>query len=233
VGKLRKICKIEIKNEFVVKGIQLEGVRKISTIESAIKKATGLGAEEIFLVDNTRSLFDLYPNFNLLEKAAKVSCLPITFGGGIRSLKDAMRCYEIGASRVYINSALAKDHNLAKKIAEKCGKQSLSGGVEYRSDSNFINECFSESGREPLGISVENRIINEAPFVGEFILTSITRDGTFMGPDLNILKSISIKKIPIVICGGINLDRDLNKMEENSQQYRNFSGYASSSSFLL
>ena len=115
MGKIRKICKIEIKNEFVVKGIQLEGVKKISTIENAIKKATLLGAEEIFLVDNTRSLFNLDPNFNLLEKAAKVSRLPITFGGGIRSLQDAMRSYEIGASRVYINSALAKDHNLTKK----------------------------------------------------------------------------------------------------------------------
>lgn len=231
--KLRKICKIEIKNQFVVKGIQLEGVKKISTIESAIKKATNLGAEEIFLVDNTRSLFDLDPNYNLLEKAAKVSRLPITFGGGIRTLRDALRSYEIGASRVYINSALANDHNLARKIAEKCGKQSLSGGVEYRSDSNITNECFSESGREPLGISVENRILNEAPFVGEFILTSITRDGTFIGPDYKILESISIKKIPIVICGGINLDRDINKMEEHSLLHRNFSGYASSSSFLL
>ena len=231
--ELRKICKIEIKNNFVVKGIQLEGVKKVSNIQDAVKKATLLGAEEIFLVDNTRSLFDLEPNFKLLEEAAEISRLPITFGGGIKSLKEAMKSYEMGASRVYINSALANNHNLTKNIAEKCGKQSLSGGVEYRSDSILKNECFSESGREPLGISVNKRITNEAPYVSEFILTSITRDGTLNGPDIEILKSISIKNIPIVICGGINLKRDINKLKKYFEAYKNLSGFAASTSFLL
>ena len=230
---LRKICKIEVKNNFVVKGIQLEGVRKISNIEEAIHKATDKGAEEIFLVDNTRSLFNLEPNYKALENAARISNLPITFGGGIRSLDDAMKSYEIGASRVYINSALAKNHNLAREIASKCGKQSLSGGVEYRSDSIFKNECFSESGREPLGRNVNERIKNESPFVSEFILTSITRDGTMDGPDLEILEAIKNNLIPIVICGGIKIDRDIKKMNEYFLSHNCFSGYASSSAILL
>ncbi len=137
--KLRKICKIEIKNDHVVKGVQFEGVKKICSISDAIKKATIKGAEEIFLIDNTKSLFGLEPNYKMLNKAAKLSTLPITFGGGIKSLRDAMKAYSIGASRVYINTALAKNHQLAEEIAFRCGRQSLSGGIEYRSDGVQLN----------------------------------------------------------------------------------------------
>ena len=70
----------------------------------------------------------------MLLEAAKVSSLPITFGGGIQSLEHAMKAYAMGASRVYINTALAKNHALAMEIAFRCGRQSLSGGIEYRSD---------------------------------------------------------------------------------------------------
>lgn len=231
--KLRKICKIEIKNNHVVKGVQFEGVKKICTISEAIKRATNKGAEEIFLVDNTKSLFGLEPNYKMLLEAAKLSTLPITFGGGIKSLGDAMKAYSIGASRVYINTALAKNHQLAREIAFRCGRQSLSGGIEYRSDGTINNECFAESGREPLKISANERINIESQFVGEFILSSITQDGTMTGPDLEIIDSILVKDIPLIICGGINISRDEAKLNEKSKKNHNFSGFASSSSFLI
>ena len=231
--KLRKICKIEIKNDHVVKGVQFEGVKKICSISDAIKKATIKGAEEIFLIDNTKSLFGLEPNYKMLNKAAKLSTLPITFGGGIKSLRDAMKAYSIGASRVYINTALAKNHQLAEEIAFRCGRQSLSGGIEYRSDGVINNECFAESGREPLQVSANQRINIESKYVGEFILSSITQDGTMFGPDLEIIDSIDIKDIPLIICGGIDINRDESKLHKKSREKFNFSGFASSTSFLI
>ena len=231
--KLRKICKIEIKNENVVKGIQFEGVKKICSISEAIIKATSMGAEEIFLVDNTKSLFGLEPNYKMLIEAAKVSTLPITFGGGIKSLKDAMHAYSIGASRIYINTALAKNHKLAMEIAFRCGRQSLSGGIEYRSDGLIKNECFIESGREPIKISAQQRTNLEADYVSEFILTSITKDGTLSGPDLEIIDTILVKNIPLIICGGIDINRDQNILNIKSKKNKNFSGFAASSSFLV
>lgn len=231
--RLRKICKIEIKNENVVKGIQFEGVKKLSSINDAIKTATSKGAEEIFLIDNTKSLFGLEPNFSMLLKAAQISTLPITFGGGIKSLEHAMKSYSIGAARVYINTALAENHKLAKEIAFRCGRQSLSGGIEYRSDVAIKNECFTESGREPLKVSVNERINLESNYVGEFILSSITNDGTMKGPDLEIIDSIEIKNIPLIICGGIDIERDEKIMFNKAEKCQNFSGYASSSDFLI
>ena len=231
--KLRSICKIEIKNDNVVKGIQFEGVKKICSISEAIKKATLKGAEELFLIDNTRSLFGLEPNFNMLFEAAKLSTLPITFGGGIKTLNQAMQAYSIGASRVYINSALARNHNLAIEIALRCGRQSLSGGIEYRSDGIIENECFAESGREPLGITVNERINFESKFVGEFILSSITHDGTMQGPDLDIVEAIDVRDIPLIICGGIDINRDQKSLSQKSKEKDNFSGFVSSSSFLI
>ena len=230
---LRRICKIEIKNDYVVKGIQFEGVKKICSIEEAIQKATQKEAEEIFLVDNTRSLFGLEPNFEMLLKAAKVSTLPITFGGGIKSLDDAMKAYSIGASRVYINTALAKNHKLAMEIAFRCGRQSLSGGIEYRSDVTIENECFTESGREPLKISANERISLESNYVGEFILTSISQDGTMSGPDLEILDSVIVQNIPLIICGGIDIFRDEKLLKKKSESLQIFSGFAASTSFLI
>ena len=230
---MRKICKLEVKNDFVVKGVHFEGVKKITTISSAIKKATALGAEEIFLIDNTKSLFGLEPNYKMLLEAAKVSSLPITFGGGIQSLEHAMKAYAIGASRVYINTALAKNHALAMEIAFRCGRQSLSGGIEYRSDGKIKNECFAECGREPLKISVKERTNLEANFVGEFILTSITRDGTLCGPDLEVIYDIDIKNIPLIICGGIDLKKDIPKLANKYAEHLNFSGFVSSSSYLI
>ena len=109
------------------------------------------------MVDNTKSLFGLEPNFSMLLEASKISTLPITFGGGIKSLDHAMKSYFMGASRVYINTALSKNHKLASEIAFRCGRQSLSGGIEYRTDVLIKNECFTESGREPLGISANER----------------------------------------------------------------------------
>ena len=231
--KLRKICKIEVKNNHVVKGFQFEGVKKICSINEAISKATLKGAEEIFLVDNTKSLFGLEPNYKMLCEAAKISTLPITFGGGIKSLNQAMKAYSMGASRVYINSALAKNHQLAMEIAFRCGRQSLSGGIEYRTDVILKNECFGESGREPLNISATERTNLEADYVGEFILTSITKDGSMSGPDLNILDFISVKNIPLIICGGIDISRDEIDLNDKLKKNYNFSGYAASSSFLL
>lgn len=229
---MRKIFKIEVKNDYVVKGVQLEGVKKICRVEEAIKKAEVLGAEEIFLVDNTKSLFGLTPNFKMLNQAARFSRLPITFGGGIKTLEEALMAYSIGASRVYINTALANNHELAIKIAYKCGRQSVSGGIEYRTDSGIKSECYVESGREPIGKSVAERVAIEADYVGEFIITSITRDGTNSGPDLEILETINRKDIPIVICGGINHKTDAEKIQEKSLSEVNLSGFASSSSYL-
>ncbi len=230
---LRKICKIEIKNDQVVKGIQFEGVKKICSINDAIQIATAKGAEEIFLIDNTKSLFGLEPNFSMLLKAAKISSLPITFGGGIKTLDHAMKSYSIGASRVYINTALAKNHKLAAEIAYRCGRQSLSGGIEYRSDVSISYECFTESGREPLNISANERINLEANYVSEFILSSITNDGTMNGPDLDILDSIEIKNIPLILCGGIDIERDEEKISKKFEKCKHLSGYAASSYFLI
>ena len=106
-------------------------------------------------------------------------------------------------------------------------------GIEYRSDVNFANECFSECGREPLRISVKERTNKEANYVGEFILTSITKDGTLTGPDIEVIKEVEVKNIPLIICGGINNNRDLSNIIQFSKNYKNLSGFASSTSYLI
>ena len=200
----RRIIKIEVKNMMVVKGVQFDGVKKIMPI-SQISEFTDSNFHEIFLVDNTRSLFGLPPNFDALEALARTTSLPILFGGGISTLDHALTAFALGASRLYINTALESSPTLPSQISNICGRQALCGGIEYRNDFQYSFQCFSEAGREPLDRTVIDRIKQLQHLVSEFIVTSITLDGTGNGVDcdvLNVLKNSDIESV-ITLCGGI------------------------------
>ena len=144
---MRLIAKIEVKNDSVVKGLQFEGVRKICPPLDALQRLKDKGCEEIFMVDNTKSVFGLDPNFEMLELLASKATLPITFGGGIASLDHVLKAFELGASRIYLNSATFEQSNLVKQVSDVCGKQAITGGVEYRNHTDG-RICFGSAGRE-------------------------------------------------------------------------------------
>ena len=175
---------------------------------SQISEVLESNFHEIFLVDNTRSLFGLPPNFDALQALARTSSLPILFGGGISTLDHALTAFELGASRLYINTALESNPMLPCQISNICGRQALCGGIEYRNDFNYSFQCFSEAGREPLDTTVQNRIIELQHLVSEFIITSITLDGTCNGLDYNVLEVLNKSDIESVLtlCGGITPD---------------------------
>ena len=203
----RRVIKIEVKNMMVVKGVQFDGVKKILPI-SEVSQFVDQHFHEIFLVDNTRTLFGLPPNFAALESLARSTSLPILFGGGISTLDHVMAAFELGASRIYINSALASHPSLLEKVSNICGRQAICGGIEYRNDFTYSFQCFSEAGREPLDISVYQRICDLQHLVSEFIITSITLDGTCQGIDydlINHLHQLQIESV-LTICGGITVD---------------------------
>lgn len=199
---MRLICRIEVKNDWVVKGFQYEGVRKIKQLEESFSIPRFNGIEEIFLVDLTRSIFGLPPNFLALEKIAHNCLLPITFGGGINTLEDALRAIELGASKVYINTAATGGSSLISKISSVMGQQAIVAGCEYRTVNNR-RVCYSESGREPLGETLSERIkevINLG--AGEVLVSSIDLDGTKKGLDLGVLDDLVQIEKPVILSGG-------------------------------
>lgn len=226
--KFRRVVKIEVKNMMVVKGVQFDGVRKIMPI-TEIAPLIDPKFHEIFLVDNTRTLFGLPPNFSALESLARSTSLPILFGGGITSLEHVLLAFELGASRVYINSALDSHPMLLAQVSNICGRQALCGGIEYRNDFTYSFQCFSEAGREPLDISVFNRINDLQHLVSEFIVTSITLDGTCNGVDselLDIFDQSDLESV-LTICGGITPD-SFSKIESVTSRLPQLTGVAMS-----
>ncbi|EGV27993.1 histidine biosynthesis protein [Thiorhodococcus drewsii AZ1] len=199
---MRKICRLEIKNDVVVKGVKFEGVKKVGTFAAAMECCEANHIEEIFLVDNTKSLYGLPPNFSALESVAKLTALPITFGGGIRTTEDAMLSFRLGAARVYLNSVLFQSGEIVEKIVATTGRQAIVGGVEYRVNTGR-DICFSCAGREPSALGVAGRVAQILSFgVSEVILTSIDRDGTGKGFDAEAINLFDDIPIPVILSGG-------------------------------
>lgn len=210
---MRNIFKIEVKNDWIVKGRQFEGVRKIQNISSNFNLTSNETYEEILLLDMTKSVFGLPPNFDALEAIAKRALLPITFGGGIRTLSDALKAFDLGASRIYLNTILFDNIDVIDKIQSIVGAQAITVGCEYR----LVNDkrvCFSQRGNEPSNLSVKERAIQLSKLgIGEVICTSIDRDGLGIGFDYGIDNDISEIPVPVILCGG---GRDTDKMNIHS-----------------
>jgi imidazole glycerol-phosphate synthase subunit HisF len=202
---VRKIFKIDIKNDHVVKGRQLEGVRKILKLQNLRDHFPNLDATEILLVDYTKSNFGLEPNYEAVELVASQFNLPITYGGGIFSIEQIRRLASVGASRFYLNSMLYR-HNARELMDQFCaevGRQSIVVGIEYRLVGSTRVPYFN-AGRDIFNKDF-NRHLNFVLDidVGELIFTCINNDGMKTGLDHSIINQLShIKKIPKIIAGG-------------------------------
>lgn len=201
----RIIGRLDIKNQFVIKGIQLEGLRKIGDpIEIATKLYTQ-GADELVFMDAVASLYGRNNLFNIISKACEEVFIPITIGGGIRSLEDIQTALNNGADKVAINTAGIENPNFLKEAIERFGSQCIVGSIECKSKGEGKWEAYIENGREETGYDVIEWLntLNEIG-VGELFVTSIDRDGTKKGMDEALLNSISQNtNTPIMVSGGV------------------------------
>lgn len=223
---MRKIGKIEIKNDKVIKAIQFEGYREIISKEKAVEMINQHDIEEVFLLDNTKSLFGLDPNYEMIEYFALNLNLPITYGGGISNESQAFKALELGASRVYVNSSLSSSSGFLESIVRSCGRQALVGGIEYLDIQD--KTCFINAGREKLDMTITDRAERFKNIVSEYILISMTRDGLKTGPDYEILDLLEDINIPLILSGGARLS-DYDNQAANQAK---ITGLASTTAFL-
>ncbi len=222
---MRLIYRVEVKNNHIVKGVQYEGVRKVKPVDDFFLPTT-IDIEELFVVDLTRSVFSLPPNYTALESIASKSLLPITFGGGISTLEQALHAFKLGASRVYINSATHYDTELISKLTNIVGKQAVVAGCEYRVESGQRN-CYIESGREPINQTVKFRADKLVEMgAGEILLSNIDSDGMLAGFDIDVLSDIYLD-VPITLASGGN-----NLLEESYSAIKGCEAVSFSKSLL-
>ena len=201
---MRIIARLDVKNEWVIKGIQMEGLRKVG---APIEMATAYyeaGAHELVFMDAVASLYDRNTLFHIIEDACENVFVPITIGGGLRTLEDVSGALSAGADKVAINTAAVKDLSLVSNVASRFGSQCVVGSVEAKQQSAGVWQAYIDNGREPTGLDVLEWVQDlEAAGAGEILLTSIDRDGTRRGFDLDLFLSVSaVTTRPIILSGG-------------------------------
>lgn len=200
----RIIARLDFKDTKVIKGIQLEGLRVVGIVEELTEKYYLDGIDEILLVDAVASLYEKSVLVEIIRSVTANCFVPITVGGGIRTLEQADSLFRAGADKIAINSAIIRNPDLITQIAQKYGNQAVVAHLEVKSLGEATWGCFVESGRENANISVQDWVaMAEAKGVGEFLVTSIDRDGTKLGPDLDLLTKIrTLTDLPLVASSG-------------------------------
>jgi imidazole glycerol-phosphate synthase subunit HisF len=219
---MRIISRLDIKNEFVIKGINLEGLRKIGDPYTLSKKYYNEGVDEIILIDSVASLYSRNNLFHIVEKTVKDVFIPITLGGGIRSLKDISKALGAGADKIAINSYATENPNFINTSVNEFGSSTITIYIEAKKVGEKKWEVYKNYGRDKTGIDLIywlNEIQDKN--CGEILLTSIDHEGMQNGFDIELLNEIyELIKKPLIFSGGCGKLQDINEIKKN---YKNVS----------
>ena len=215
---MRLIGRIDIKNEFVIKGIHLEGLRKLGNPNEFASRYFHEGIDEIVFHDAVASLYERNNIFDVIEKACEQIFIPIIISGGIRSLKDIELALKSGADKVAINTQAVKNPSFINEAAKSFGSQCIVGAIDCKKNNNDW-EVLTEGGREYTGLNAYDWALKLQDFgIGELILTSVDMEGTKKGFDLEITNKISSSlKVPVIASGGAGTTQDIVNLAKNSE----------------
>lgn len=201
--KTRIIARIDVKNEFVIKGIHLEGLRKVGDPIELARKYYQAGIDEILFMDAVASLYGRNNLFHIIEMACREVFIPITIGGGIRSIDDIDKALKSGADKISLNTQAIKEPALISRAAEIYGSQCVVASIEAKKRNGWW-EAYVDNGREETGINVVEWAMElERLGAGEILLTSIDMEGTKKGFDISLIESVYKNvNIPVIVSGG-------------------------------
>jgi len=184
---LRIIGRLDIKNEFVIKGIQMDGLRKIAKSKEVASQLNYEGVDEILYIDTVASLYSRETKLDRILEVAENINVPLTVGGGIRSLSDANSILRSGADKIALNSQALRNPSLIKEISGIFGNQSVVIHIEAKKIDNGNWECFIDNGRERTHRSVLTWIQEIQEWgAGEVVISSVDKDGLMNGFDLEL-----------------------------------------------
>lgn len=208
---VRIIPKLDIKGPNLVKGIHLEGLRVLGKPEDFARAYFENGADELLYMDVVASLYERNSLHEIISKTAKEIFIPLTVGGGLRTIEDIREVLRAGADKVSLNTAAIKNPFLIKEAAEIFGSSTIAITIEASKQSDGQYLAYTDNGREYTGVEVlswAKRV--EGLGAGEIVLTSIDKEGTGEGYDLELTKLISQNvSIPVVACGGAGSGDDV------------------------
>ncbi len=207
--KNRIIPCLDVKDGRVVKGVNFGSLVDAGDPVSQAKFYYEEGADELCFLDITASIEKRDIIIEVVKKVAQTCFIPFTVGGGIRAINDFSNLLQSGADKVSINSAAIKNPQIIKEAANKFGSQCVVVAIDAKKNNHGNYEIFTHGGTKSTGIDAINWAMQVQELgAGEILLTSMDRDGTKQGFDLDLTAKISEKlTIPVIASGGVgNLD---------------------------
>lgn len=199
---------LDVDNGRVVKGVQFVDIRDAGDPVEVANRYDKQGADEITFLDITASSDDRETMVHVVEEVASQVFIPLTVGGGIRSIDDIQRMLKAGADKISINTAAVKDPEFVRRAASQFGSQCIVVAIDAKqvaSEDEMKWEVFTHGGRNTTGLDVIEWAQKMANYgAGEILLTSMDRDGTRDGFDIDLTRAVSeAVNIPVIASGGV------------------------------
>ena len=200
----RVVARLDIKGDHLVKGVHLEGLRKVGKPAARALRYYEQGIDEVIYMDIVASLYGRNSLDEVVARTAAEIFVPLTVGGGIRTLDDVTRLLRSGADKVAINTAALRRPELLREAARAFGSQCIVLSVEAKRQPDGRWEAYTDNGRERSGLDAIDWIKRGVDLgAGEVLLTSVDREGTKRGLDLDLIAAVApVLCVPLVVSGG-------------------------------
>ncbi len=188
----------------LVKGKGFDSWRRFGSVMQAVKVYNMREVDELIFVDISATGQGREPDYEIVDEIADECFMPLTVGGGISSVEHVRNLLMVGADKIAINSAIVETPQLITDVARKFGSQCMVASIDFRKHDDGKYEVFTQSGSKPTGLDpVEWAKKVEDCQAGEILLTSIDRDGTMEGYDVDLIRRVSeTVTIPVIASGG-------------------------------
>lgn len=209
--KIRLIARLDIKGPNLIKGVHLEGLRVIGSPNEHAVRYYHQGVDELIYMDCVASLYGRNSLGDIIQAAAMDVFVPMTVGGGIRSVEDAASLLRCGADKVAVNTAAVLRPALITDIAKRFGSQCMVLSVEAKQIGLDRWEVYTDNGRERTGLDVFDWVKRAVALgAGEILLTSVDREGTRKGFDIALVRAVTQQvTVPVIASGGMGKPEDL------------------------
>lgn len=215
--KTRIIPVLLMKNSGLYKGVKFKNHKYVGDPINTVKIFNDKEVDELVILDIEASKLNKPINFELLENVVSEAFMPIAYGGGIKTLEDAQKLFNLGIEKVVLNTFAIENFNLLDQLINRYGSQSVVFSLDIKKSFFGKYRVYSHSGSKkikilPLELAKKMQDLG----VGELIINSIDNDGTMKGYDIDMVKEIANKlTIPVIACGGAGNLEDFKKAKES------------------
>lgn len=208
---------LQLKNDELIKSTKFKNHQYVGDPVNAVRIFNEIKVDEIILLDVFRSKNNSELNYEIVKDIADECRMPFTYGGGIKNLKQVEKLFRIGVEKISINTAALEDEKIIKSLSKIYGSQSVVLSIDIKEDIFGVKKIFDSTKKKFVKIDIITQIQKYIDLgAGEILINNISKEGTLSGFDFSILELINKRlNIPLIVNGGINSYKEINKVLEN------------------